>query len=185
MKDPSRLHYPKEWLELGLLDEEFLSEQLARFDAGEDTNSEHYRIAAFNRLLARKELSDLFIDRYVRLAQLDPYPTMVRSALIGLIDHPALSDDQLTRLAPYVAGDATVEKRLKRRRLLRELRPSIIELPVLARCASEGDAEVHRILLSRPDLPDSILAVLQRAGASRAIRNQAAERCRARSKKRR
>ena len=114
MNDASELGYPKAWLDFGLLEAPLLADQLARFHAGEDRNLEHYRFAAFQRLLRRRVLTDELIDQYVRLAELDPDRTMATSALCGLLDHPALTDAQLVRLGPVVQGNCVLEKRYQR-----------------------------------------------------------------------
>ena len=114
MDDASVLGYPKAWLEFGLLEAPLLHDQLARFAAGEDDNLEHYRFAAFQRLLRRRVLVDELVDRYVRLCELDPDRQMATSALCGLLDHPALTDEQLVRLGPTVKGNCVLEKRYQR-----------------------------------------------------------------------
>ncbi len=113
------LGYPRAWLDFGLLERPLLADQLARFRAGEDRNTEHYRYAAFQRLLRRRALSDEFIDQYVRLYELDPDRQMAISALCGLIDHPAITGAQLDRLRPIVAGHCVLEKRWQRVRVSR------------------------------------------------------------------
>ena len=117
MDDASELGYPRAWLDYGLLEAPLLADQLARFRAGEDCNREHYRFAAFQRVLRRRALTDEVIDKYVRLAELDPDRHVATSALCGLLDHPALSDAQLERLETVVVGNPLLEKRLQRVRI--------------------------------------------------------------------
>ena len=181
----AELGYANEWLELGLLDEAFLAQQLARYDAGEDTNTEHYRWAAFQQLLLRREWSDNAIADYLKLARLDGDVSVATSAIIALIDHPSLSDEQLQQLDSTTGGSAVIEKRWRRARMLRELRFPIVEVKAFRRLALEGDAEVQQALLQRQDLPEAILELLQQKGANRAIRNQAAQRHRAKGASRR
>ncbi|HEX9105281.1 MAG TPA: hypothetical protein VF997_23885 [Polyangia bacterium] len=119
MDDASQLGYPRAWVDFGLLERPLLADQLARFRAGEECALEHYRFAAFQRLLRRRELGDELVDKYVRLAELDPDRHVATSALCGLLDHPALTDAQLARLEPVVAGNPLLEKRLQRVRLSR------------------------------------------------------------------
>jgi hypothetical protein len=119
MDDASHLGYPRAWIDFGLLERPLLADQLARFRAGEDCNREHYRFAAFQRLLRRRQLTDELIEQYVRLTELDPDRHVATSALCGLIDHPALSAAQLARLEPVVAGNPLLEKRYQRVRVSR------------------------------------------------------------------
>jgi hypothetical protein len=116
MDDASLLGYPREWIELGLLERPLLADQLQRFHAGEDPNTEHYRYAAFQRLLRRRQWTDELIDQYVRLVELDPDRTMATSALCALFDHPALTNEQLLRLERAAVGCPVREKRYRRAR---------------------------------------------------------------------
>jgi hypothetical protein len=92
------LEYPNAWVELELLDQEFLREQLERYRAGEDKNTEHYRYAAFLRLLEKEPFSDAFVDRFVRLAAADPDRVMGESAIIQLLHRHPFSDAQFAAL---------------------------------------------------------------------------------------
>jgi hypothetical protein len=142
----AELGYANEWLELGLLNEAFLAQQLARYDAGADTNTEHYRWAAFKLLLVRSEWSDSAIADYLKLARLDGDVSIATSAIIALIDHPSLSDEQLQQLDSTTAGSPAIEKRWRRARMLRELRLPIVEaeafrrLCARRRCRGTADA---------------------------------------------
>ena len=114
MDDASALGYPRAWLDFGLLEAPLLADQLARFHAGEDRDLERFRLAAFQRILRRRTLTDELIDQYVRLCELDPDRQLATSALCGLLDHPALGDAQLVRLGPVVKGNCVLEKRYQR-----------------------------------------------------------------------
>lgn len=81
-----------------LLEDDLLNEQLQQFARGDDANREHDRWVAFKRLLQRP-LTDSLVAHYVQLAALDPDRTLARSALVNLLDHPALTDVQLHPLA--------------------------------------------------------------------------------------
>ena len=119
MDDASQLGYPRAWLDFGLLEAPLLADQLARFRAGEACSLEHYRFAAFQRILRRRTLSDELVEQFVRLAELDPDRHVATSALCGLLDHPALTCAQLERLAPVVAGNPLLEKRYQHLRVSR------------------------------------------------------------------
>ncbi|MGZ3428334.1 MAG: hypothetical protein ACXVCV_16895, partial [Polyangia bacterium] len=98
MDDASRLGYPRAWIDFGLLERPLLAHQLDCYRSGQDRNLEHFRYAAFQRLLRRRSWTDEVIDQYVRLVELDPDRVMGRSALCALFDHPALTAAQLQRL---------------------------------------------------------------------------------------
>ncbi len=113
------LEYPSVWVELGLLDEEFLGEQLNRYRAGEDRNTEHYRYAAFLRLLETEPFGDAFVDRFVRLVVADPDPVMGEAAIIQLLRRHPFSDVQFAalRARPELS---LLEKRFAREELRRQ-----------------------------------------------------------------
>jgi hypothetical protein len=115
MDDASALGYPRAWLDFGLLNAPLLADQLARFRAGEAEalDPAHLRRAAFARLLRRRALTDELIDQYVQLARLDPDRDTGTAALLGLLDHPALTNEQLQRLQPIVADDPLLEQRYR------------------------------------------------------------------------
>jgi hypothetical protein len=108
MDDASQLGYPRAWIDFGLLERPLLAHQLDRFRSGEDRNLEHFRYAAFQRLLRRRHWTDEIVDQYVHLVELDPDRVMARSALCALFDHPALTDEQLARLEGIAATDPIV-----------------------------------------------------------------------------
>lgn len=178
--DAQLLDYPAEWRTFELLEDDLLNEQLQQFARGDDANREHYRWVAFQQLLQRP-LTDSLVAHYVQLAALDPDRTLARSALVKLIDHPALTDAQLHQLAT-LGDDPLLATRLGRARLLRRLRPAVVALALLQECAASGIADVHLALLRRADLDRSLLRQLQQSGANRAIRNHAAERLRSHDK---
>lgn len=94
------LNYANQWLDFGWLDEAFLADQQAQFDEGTDPYTEHYRYAAFRRVLhTNTALNDDAIGSYVDLAQRDPDVTMGESAFIQLLWWRGLSMQQFERLA--------------------------------------------------------------------------------------
>jgi hypothetical protein len=118
--DLTLVGYPRAWVTFGLLTRPLLADQLARFHAGESVDVAHFRFAAFERLLRRRHFTDEIFDQYVELATLDPDPATATAALCGLLEHPSLTDAQLSRLAPVVARDPILEQRY---RCLRAARP--------------------------------------------------------------
>lgn len=93
------LGYHPDWLACGWVDERFLGEQLARFREGDDPNTEHYRYAAFQRVLrSRSALDDRQVAHYVALTRDDPDATMGEAAFIDLLWWRGLTPERFDRL---------------------------------------------------------------------------------------
>ena len=170
-----RLGYAVEWLEWGLLDDGLVQSQLATLERDGEHGTEHFRYAAFSALLRRKAIEDLLVDRYLRLAELDPDPGMARSAVFDLMEHAGLTDDQLARVAKSPLCNPRV---LERTRLLRALRAGPIGSELLQACVDSREQRVHEALLVLPHLERDWLEKLAAHGATRAVRNKAAARLR-------
>src|SRR2546430_10460650 len=134
----SKLQYDPKWLEYGCVDQSLLTQQSTRYDTGDDRNTEHYRYAAFGRILERTStIDDLTIDRYVELAKLDKDQVMAEAALGLLVSFPGLAEEQLVRMKAHPAfATPVLQSIINRTQLLRELdSPSLTE-DVFARCIS-------------------------------------------------
>jgi hypothetical protein len=167
------LGYCSKWVEYGFLSPELLLAQVARFHAGDDKSTEHFRYAAFRRLQQRDVFSDQVFEQYLELATLDPDPkAMGRAALIDLIYHPGLTEAQWETVLAHPRVQE-LPKLIKQVRLLKELRGPNVTEETLQRCVDEGDGDIHRRLLDRSDLPHRIVEALHRNGANKVIRNVA------------
>jgi hypothetical protein len=173
------LFHPK-WIEHGLLPDDFLQSQFLLYQTSDDKNTEHYRFRAFGYVLANTEtLDDQALDHYIELATLDDDKTMGEAALGLLVRWSRLTDSQLDRLKTHpVYSKPFLQKLIKRMEMLRELASTGLTDEAFERFVSDGDAEVHRALLSRPELTRAHLEVLRERGANKAIRNVAASRLR-------
>lgn len=108
----ARLGYDSKWWKYGFLDEQQLRSQLARLDAGDDSNTEHYRYAAFLQILGtRTALDDLTLARFVELAGLDRDRVMATSVLIQLARWPGLTEEQCGWLREQPALAAPIVQR--------------------------------------------------------------------------
>jgi Arc/MetJ family transcription regulator len=106
------LGYDAKWLEYRFIDEQFLQQQLARFRTSGDHCGEHYRYAAFLKVLAdRPMLDDLALAHYVELAALDQDRVMAKSALIRLVKWSGLTESQRAWLRGHPALAAPVVQR--------------------------------------------------------------------------
>lgn len=170
----SKLHYHPKWVEYGFLDSPFLHEQIAQFETGDDKNTEHFRYAAFRRVLETPEIDDRFLERYIELAELDEDVVMGRAALGLLVRHKGLTNLQLDRIKGHRAFAAKeLQEIIERTQLLRELDYADVTEELFARCISSGKDEVQRKLISKSGLSRMQLAFLSDHGANKAVRNLA------------
>ncbi len=172
------LHYSDDWLEYGFLETALLHEQIAFYQSGQDSNTEHYRYAAFRHVLAsRSRLNDPELTHYIRLAQQDGDKAMAQSALYELLLWPGLKADQFEALTRQpLFAEPLFQKLILRRRLLGTLAASPITSETFAQCLASGDAVVQRNLVSLSELAPEQLNILAARGATRAIRNMAQSR---------
>src|SRR5690349_9543365 len=150
----TKLGYSPAWLQLGLVDSDFIREQARQIDSSDDKNTEHYRYAAFRSVLTKGAVLDtILIENYIRMAQIDTDRAMARSALLMLLQCPSLTDAQLEHLANEdVFAWPNAQRIAERERLLRQFRSLPITDEFLGRCIASGDAVVQRALLESPDI---------------------------------
>lgn len=170
-----KLQYSPLWLVYGLLDEAYLLEQSAQFDASDDKNTEHYRYAAFRAFLASySSLPNDYIDKYVHLAQIDPVPLMGQAALMDLIGWRYLTDAQLDRLDEHLsASSPNLRRSIERLRLRRLLQPTTLTNELFQRALISRDDVTQRELINSYDISREQLETLRDQGANKAIRNMA------------
>jgi hypothetical protein len=170
--DLELLGYSGKWVEYGFLTPDLLTRQVARFHTGEDRNTEHYRYWAFRELREKPAVTEVEFERYVELAESDPDSLMGRAALIDLIDHRGVTDEQRETLLSHPRVQE-LPRLVKRERLLAELRRPNVTLETLRRCVDEGSGAVHLQLLRLEELPDEIIEALREKGATKAVRHMA------------
>jgi hypothetical protein len=79
--------YSQEWIDLEFIDIAFVREQAARFERGPDRDIEHYKWAAYRRVLENSDFSNRERWReFVRLIEADPNEHLYRVALAELLD---------------------------------------------------------------------------------------------------
>ncbi len=176
------LHYDPKWLEYGFLDVDLLRKQTEVFHTEEAPRCEHYRYAAFRRVLtSRNSLDEELLARYIELAQRDEDAGMAQAALVDLIMWKGLREAQWEELsrrpefaAPYF------QKLFQRRRLLAQLDANPLPTDLFEQCLANQDATVQRHLLSKSALTKEQFQTLSEQGATRAIRNLANDQLRRR-----
>ena len=169
------LGYVPQWVAYGFLSPDDLAQQCETYLQSSDSNTEHYRYAAFRRYLAdRQALSATELSNYIELAHLDPNQTMAGAALAELLRWRGLSPEQVDYLATHRAYEAEFLQRLvARRRLLRAVAVGPISDALVEACVASKDAEVQRSLVASDSLTGEQLYRVVQDGCSRAVRNLA------------
>lgn len=171
------LQFSDQWLRLGVLSEDEIFALGHEYEASEDKNTEHYRYRVFSEYLSsHRPLSPQMAEALYELGRDDPDKVMggaMMRAIVGLEECPT---DVLEKAS--ASGEKYLVKAAEQRRLLTELN-SGLTAEVFVRCLESRDAVTQRELLARPELSRRQLEQLAASGSSRAVRNMAAERLRA------
>jgi hypothetical protein len=166
------------WLRLGLLTEKGLCALGDEYEASEDKSTEHYRYRVFREYLdSHWPLPAQMAEALYELGKDDPDRTMGGAMMRDVLDL-AECPPQVLRQAS-ASGERHLVRAVGQKRLLAELR-SGLTAELFARCLASRDSVVQRELLARPELSRGQLEELAESGSSRAVRNMAAERLRAR-----
>lgn len=173
----NQLNYSSQWLDSGLISQEYINEQWATYQTSVDKHPEHYRFAAFCHILAtRQTLTDEEVTCYLELTQLDPDNAMATSALIHLLQWPGLTDQQAVQIKHSFAGSIpAIQKIAAQRELLKQTISSNLTSETFDRCLASNNDYLQRQLLTRSDLTEAQMNALKTQGANRAIRNMATE----------
>jgi hypothetical protein len=115
--------YTQEWTDLEFIDIAFVREQAAQFERGPDRDIEHYKWAAYRRILDNTDFSNQERWReFVRLIEADPNENLYRGALAELLDSDRVPPDWLleyeTRSARFLSVPSvrrTIEAGTRRR----------------------------------------------------------------------
>jgi len=170
------LGYTEGWLQLGVVDSEFLRQQYDEFQDSDDKNQEHYRHGAFIRFLNQRErLSEGEIEAIFELTDngSDGCDLLV-NRIMGLLESGLLTDDQLSELAVFpVVRETPIQKRYQRCLLIRRLTAEGLTDDVFDAICESQDADLHRVLLRRSDLSRDHVKWLSENGGNKSVRNQA------------
>lgn len=168
--------YTDEWLQIGIVDPEFLQLQYKEYERSEDKNQEHYRTAAFRGYLSRSSsISDVDIERIFRLQDDGPDVCDLRlNRIIDLIASDVLTEAQLLSLFRYSeVHEAPVKKRYIRIVLLKQLYREGLTDEIFRAAQNSDDSSVHLALLEHQDLVRPHLEWFVEHGANKSLRNRA------------
>jgi hypothetical protein len=168
----ARLGYDPKWLAYGFIDRQFLEDQIARHESGNDKDTEHFRYAAFRSVIEnRTKWDDRTVDQIVELVALDEDRSLAESAL-GLLIR-SVDSKQLERLRIHATiATPPLQRIFETVDLLRSIGPGEISDEVFDRCIALRSSEVQRKLLDGKLTPTQLCRLIDQ-GASRAIKNLA------------
>jgi len=103
-----RLGYTDEWLQFGIVTNEYVLDQFEEIETSEDKNAEHYRAWAFGQYLERKgNLTDLEVENIFKLRDKGPDNCdLTESRLHNLLFSNILTYEQLVQLPLDVWGQS-------------------------------------------------------------------------------
>lgn len=172
------LGYTPQWLNAGVVDEEFLQQQYREYLISDDKAQEHYRSAAFWRYLKAKHwLTDPELDDLVALQDNGPDGCdLTDGRILTLLESPILSDIQYEKLSQrYLEREPGYFESHRRRCIGRRLHTIGISEETVEEIVESGDAILHRALLDHPDVERRHLVWLSLNGGNKAIRNRASQ----------
>ena len=170
------LGYNQNWLDYGIIDEEYLLNQYRIFQSSDDKNTEHYRYMAFLDYLKNKTLlTDLEMENCIKLKDevidgLSSYENRIHE----LIRFPFLTDQQFEKIDGLLGIQSnSLSKIYNRISILRQSDKTGVNLKLLDQAISLKDTVLERKLLDYKNIPKNCLELLREKGISRAVRNRA------------
>lgn len=175
-----RLGYHVLWISSGVLTLGYLKRQAVQFDTPDsDQNTEHYSNAALQHYLnSKQKISDAEVASLLELGELDPEESFRSHYPHSLIHFAGLTDPQFDLVAAALDEEGFL-RQVCRRRILRLLSQKTSE-QLFDRAIREGDADVHRAVLDRPELARHHLELLVTLGRNKVVRNIAVQLLRSR-----
>lgn len=171
-----QLGYSREWLDVGVVNEESLRQQYAEYLHSDDKNQEHYRVGAFSQFLQDKDcLSDAELGALLALRDEGPDGyDLSEGRILALLSSNAVSDEQREGLSKYFLSiQPGYEKQYARERIARRLSLEGLTHEVCEEIKRSGDSVMHRAMLEHQGADRKHLLWLEEHGGNKAIRNRA------------
>lgn len=179
------LGYTIEWLELGVVSEQFLLSQYEDIKNSEDQNAEHYRANAFNGYLKHqqrltiKEIDSIFSLRDNGADKCNLH----KDRIIKLLDASILDDEQFAYISKYITELADpIAKRYAREKLIRKIDRDGIPAS-LQYIMNTDDSAIHEYLINNVNLEYDLIIWLQEHGLNKRVRNIAKQMVKSRKKR--
>ncbi|WP_445359513.1 hypothetical protein [Microbulbifer sp. ANSA005] len=172
-----RLGYTQEWIDRGVISEEFLALQYHEINNSEDQNAEHYRWGGFlNYIRGKSTLSDNEVENIFALEDRGPDDIDLHiNRVIELIQSGLLTDEQFVNIANHnEILEKPIQKIYQRFTLRRKIRSIGIEL-AFDEVKSSTDTAVHEYVLDLPDIKLEHVRWLAENGANKRVRNIAGQ----------
>ena len=170
------LGYTQEWLEAGVLDEEYLRQQYEKYLHSDDKNQEHYRACAFDHFLQNKDsLSDAELEAILHLRDEGPDGCdFSYGRILELLYSAVLSDEQHDELSNYYLSIFPgYETQYVRFRIGRRMRSEGLSDDMCEDIKGSSDSVLHRAMLEHEEVDRTHLLWLEEHGGNKAIRNRA------------
>jgi len=172
--DKTALGFTDEWLRLGVVTANQLETLAREYHRSDDKNPEHYRYRAFSEYLAANSvLCESQLEALYELGIRDPAPGLSAALLVDVVNRPECPETLRERA--LASGHKSLATLVTRRRMLDLLAAGVTD-ELFERVLAAGDAVTQRALVERYRLSDPQLQRLAESGASRAVRNLAAQR---------
>jgi hypothetical protein len=161
------------WLEYQLIDELFLLNLYKSFSSSDDKSIEHYRYSAFRKVLQDNEgLSDLSIDNYINLAEIDDDRPMATAALMDLLRWPRLTDAQYGRLVNRSEFASQVFQNYHHNKsMIQTICKTPISDELINNCIQNYPGSVQEYLLRKDDIQRNQIEYIHQHGKTKRIRN--------------
>jgi hypothetical protein len=127
----------------------------------------------------RDELTERGVEQYLDLALEEPDNGVGEGAVIRLVGHRAMTESSLDAIEQRLPVEwKAANARLAERRVRLPLEQGLIDEGHQLAAVGQGSRNVHLWLLDNVDLSQAALQQLAAEGATRAVRNRAAQRLR-------
>lgn len=147
--DLEKLEYTQNWLDFGILSEEFLVKQLAEFEQGEDKNTEHFRYATFSQFIRKHDrFSDLQVQNFIHLVEQDNDNLMAGSALKGFYQCGKLTPSQFESVEQALCNFGSwAEKVIEQNRIMIALDTLPLTADLIQQCIDFKEKYQSNILI--------------------------------------
>lgn len=168
-----RLGYNQDWLNFGIITEEYLMLQYDEIKTSKDQNAEHYRSGGFGAYLRSKDvLTDDEVKNIFVLKDDGPDRCdLHEDRILLLIDSDLLSDIQLESISKYPEVlERPIQKKYLREVLIRRINQTSIE-QCFEDVKSTQDSAIHEYVLDKKGLMPSHVEWLAKRGGNKGVRN--------------
>jgi len=169
----NRLGFTEEWVDFGIVTEEYLLELYREILESEDKNAEHYRGWAFAEYLKSKSsLTNSEINNILRLKDAGPDKCDLKlDRIFSLLHSNLLSDTQLNELGDLAeVNERPLQKLYKRKKLIRSIKDKGIDAN-FSQITDFNDPDVNDFVISSKDIKLEHINWFKDYASNKRIRN--------------